>query len=219
MTTWSYSAIKGFITCPYRYHEEKVLQLHPFTGNKHTRYGHEVHEAGEFYLGPDKVELHPGYEKFRAAFDAVGAIPGERFCELKMALTDDKVPCAFDDDNRWVRGIADVVVLQDDMAYCIDWKTGNDKYPDRDQLELMSLMLFAHYPKIKQVKGALVFLTRGTMVKATYQSTAKDELWKKWEERYAQLEACFETDKWPKKTSGLCKNWCPCLSCQHNGRN
>jgi len=217
--TWSYSALKVFTTCPFRYHAEKVEKLYPFTGNEHTRYGHEVHEAAEYYVG-DNVPLHDGYLKFKPGLDALKNAPGEKICEMKMALTEDKQPCAFDDENRWVRGIADLVILSDDgeSAKVVDYKTGGAKYPDRDQLELMALMLFAHYPKLKKVKALLWFMTKDVIVKATYFKTGEKNLWKNWEKKTDDLEECFETGKWPKKTNGLCRAWCPVDHCQYNGR-
>lgn len=212
--------MKTFTTCPMRYHAEKVEQLYPYTENEHTRYGSEVHQAAEDYIG-ENVELHPGYVRFKPGLNALKNAPGEKLCELKMALTSDKVPCTFDDGNMWCRGIADLVILSDDgaSAKVIDYKTGGDKYPDVGQLELMALMLFAHYPKVKKVKGLLWFMTRGTLVKGVYHRTGEKNLWAKWEKKSAALDLCFENDKWPPKTNGLCKNWCPVDHCVYNGAN
>ena len=43
-------------------------------------------------------------------------------------------------------------------------------------------------------------------------------IWQGFVPRVAKLESAYERDKWPAKTSGLCKAWCPVLSCEFNGR-
>jgi hypothetical protein len=55
-------------------------------------------------------------------------------------------------------------------AWVADWKTGNNKYPDRDQLVLMSLMVFAHFPHIRKVNSALLFIVKNDMVKMSMAS-------------------------------------------------
>jgi RecB family exonuclease len=47
-----------------------------------------------------------------------------------MALTLDRQPCGFYDKNRWVRGIADLLIINGEDAAVIDYKTGSEKYPD-----------------------------------------------------------------------------------------
>jgi hypothetical protein len=49
-------------------------------------------------------------------------------------------------------------------------KTGNNKYPDRDQLVLMSVMVFAHFPHIRRVNSALMFIVKNDFVKMTMTS-------------------------------------------------
>lgn len=217
---WSYSVIKSHETCPFRHHAEKVEKLYPYVETKHTRYGKDVHKAAENYIGKG-VELHPGYAAFKAGLDVLKNASGEKLCEFKMAITEDKVPCAYFDKKTWCRGVADLVILSDDgkTAKAVDYKTGGDKYPDVDQLELMAMLLFAHYPKLEKVKGLLWFMTRGTLFKGVYHKSDEKKLWKKWGAKSAALDKSFELDKWPAKTNGLCKNWCPVEHCVYNGAN
>ena len=32
------------------------------------------------------------------------------------------------------------------------------------------------------------------------------------------LEEAHRTSTWPVRPSGICRNWCPCKQCEHNGR-
>ena len=47
-----------------------------------------------------------------------------------MALTYNKTPCDFKSEDRWVRGIADLVIVDGTTCFYIDYKTGSNKYPD-----------------------------------------------------------------------------------------
>lgn len=215
---WSYSGMKNFGTCPKKFHAEKVLKLYPFSENKYTRYGKEVHTAAEDYIGANK-DLAPGYEQFRKMLDVLKNKPGEHLCELKMALTADKVPCSFKDKNAMCRGIADLVIINGDTAYVVDYKTGSARYPDKDQLELMALMLFEHYPDVNTVYGGLLFMVHNKLIKGIYRRAKKVGMWSKWHARDKQLQQCYASDVWNSSPNGLCKAWCPVDQCVHNGRN
>ena len=171
--TWSHSALKDFEGCARRYHEVKVLQKYPMQDTEQTRYGKQLHEAAEHYVKEGR-ELPPQFAFIKPTLDALLAKPGRKFAELEMALTENLDPCAFNSPNRWVRGIADLVIIDDDnfTARIVDYKTGNDKYPDRDQLILMSLMVFAHFPHIKRVQSALLFVVKNSMTK--HEMTIED---------------------------------------------
>jgi hypothetical protein len=84
-----------------------------------------------------------------------------------MALTIDLNPCGWKDKEVWVRGIADLLIIDDDnlTAWVVDYKTGNNKYPDREQLKLMAMMVFKHFPHIRKVNAALLFVVKNDMVK------------------------------------------------------
>ena len=163
---WSHSALKDFEGCARRYHEVKVLNKYPFPDTEQIRYGKQLHEAAEKYVR-DLADIPPQFAYIKPVLDSLLAKPGRKFVEYEMALTEDLNPCAFKSENVWVRGIADLVIVNDDnlTAYVVDYKTGNDRYPDRDQLVLMSLMVFKHFPHIKRVKSALLFVVKNTMVK------------------------------------------------------
>ena len=214
--TWSHSGLKKFEQCARQYHEVTVLKRYPFTDTKHTIYGKDVHKAIEDY-GRDGKPLPPEFVLFQPVVDALLAKPGRKLFEHEMALTKDLRPCDFKDDNRWVRGIADLLIVDDDnlTARVVDWKTGNDKYPDRDQLTLMSLMVFAHFPHIRSVSSALFFIVKGSMVKHKMAREDADAAWWDYRERVAKLEAAHEFDVWNPSQSPLC-GWCPVKECTFN---
>jgi hypothetical protein len=214
--TWSHSALKDFEGCARRYHEVKVLKKFPFRDTPQTLYGKDVHKAIELY-GKDGTPLPAAFAQFKPVVDAVLAKPGRKLFEHEMGVTKDLRPCAFDSDERWVRGIADLLVVDDDnlSARVVDWKTGNDKYPDTDQLLLMGLMVFAHFPHIRRVSSALMFIVKGSMAKHALSRDDAEAAWWTYKERVAKLEAAHQYGVWNPKQSPLC-GWCPVKSCEFN---
>jgi hypothetical protein len=137
-----------------------------------------------------------------------------------MALDKKLRPCNWDAPQAWVRGIADIIVIDDDnlTAWIGDWKTGNNKYPDRDQLVLMSLMAFAHFPHIRRVNSALLFIVKNDMVKMQMVREQADEAWWKYRERIARLEASYSNDVWNPTPTPLCR-WCVVRTCELNPKH
>lgn len=217
--TWSHSSLKDFEGCARRYHEVKVLNKYPFKDNEHTTYGKELHKAAEEYVR-DGTPLTPQFEYVKATLDALLSKPGRKLCEHEMALTSKLEVCAFHDSRRWVRGVADLLIINDDnlTARVVDYKTGNNKYPDRDQLVLMSLMVFVHFPHIRKIKSALLFVVKNDMV--TMEMTREDveKAWWRYRERVIKLEVAHETGVWNPNQTALC-GWCPVTSCEFNPKH
>ena len=205
---WSHSSLKDFEGCQRRYHEVKVLKKYPFQETEATRYGNQVHEAIEHYIR-DQKPIPPEYEQFQPVVDAMLKKPGRKLAEYEMALRADLTPTNWKAPDVWVRGIADILIVDDEnlTAWVGDWKTGNNKYPDRDQLVLMSLMVFQHFPHIRKVNSALLFIVKNDMVKMQMTRDQSEAFWWKYRERTARLESCFENDVWNPNQTPLC-GWC-----------
>lgn len=217
--TWSHSALKDYEGCAKRYYEVKVLNKYPFKDNEHTIYGKEVHKAIELY-GKEGTPIPPEYAQFQPVVDAMLSKRGRKLFEHEMGITRDLKPCSFNDSNRWVRGIADLLIINDDnlTARVVDWKTGNNKYPDRDQLKLMSLMVFIHFPHIRSVSSALVFLVKDDLVKHTMLRGEAEDEWQLYRERVAKLEASHTHGVWNPNQTPLC-GWCPVKDCAFNPKH
>ena len=211
---WSHSSLKDFEGCQRRYHQTKVLKLYPFKETEQILYGKELHKAAEDYVRDGK-ELPPQFEFIKAMLDKLCAKPGRKLAEHQMALTRDLKPCDWFASDVWVRGVADLLILDDDnlTAWIVDYKTGNNKYPDRDQLVLMSLMVFEHFPHIRKVNSSLIFVLKNDMVKMQMQRDQAEQFWWKYRERTARIEAALDNDVWNPTQSPLCR-WCPCTGCE-----
>jgi hypothetical protein len=177
-------------------------------------YGKQVHKAFEDYAREGKP-LPRNYSRHKATVDALLAIEGLKFFEHEMALRIDYTPCDFHAPDRWVRGIADLLVVNDDIAYVIDYKTGKDKYADTSQLKLMALMVFHHFPDVKSVKGGLLFVGCNTFIDAFYTRDKIDTYWDSFWKDLRRIEMSTETGNWLKRPSGLCR-YCPVVTCEFN---
>jgi len=216
---WSYSKIKAFEQCPKQFYHDKILKEVPFKETEATLYGTAFHTAAEDYIGKD-VPLPGKFSFAQKMLDSLKNKQGDKLCELKLGITEDLEPCGFYDDNVWFRGIADLIILDGDLAWVIDYKTGkSSKYADKGQLELMALSVFKHYPQIKTIRAGLVFVVSNDLVKGTYTEYDKPNLWEKWLSKYKQMETAAETDMWNAKPNGLCRRHCPVIECVHNGAN
>lgn len=212
--TWSHSSLKDYEGCARRYHAVKILKLYPFQETQATRYGTQLHLAAEEYVRDDKP-LPTEFEFIKGTLDALKNKPGRKLAEQKMALDEKLNPVGWFDKTVWVRGIADLLILDDEnlTAWVVDYKTGNNKYPDRDQLKLMSLMVFKHYPHIREVKSALLFVVKEDMVKHNMSIEEADAEWWKYRERVGRIAASMEADVWNPNRTPLC-GWCPVKSCE-----
>lgn len=216
---FSHSSLKDFENCARRFHEVKVLKKYPFQETEQTRYGTEVHAAIENYIR-NETPLPPQFKAFQPVVDAVLSKEGRRFPELEMAVTKDLEPCAWDHESAWARGISDLTIVNDDnlTAWVVDWKTGNDRYPDRDQLVLMSLMTFIWFPHVRKVNSALLFIVKGSMVKMQMRREQAETFWWKYRERIARLEASYTNNVWNPNRTPLC-GWCQVVGCEFNPKH
>lgn len=212
--TWSHSSLKDYEGCARRYHEVKILKKYPFQETEATRYGTQLHLAAEEHIRDDKP-LPPQFAFIQPTLDALKKKPGRKLAEQKMALDEELCPVGWFDKKVWVRGIADLLILDDEnlTAWVVDYKTGNNKYPDREQLVLMSLMVFRHYPHIREVKSALLFVVKEDMVKHSMSVDEAEAEWWRYRERVGRIAASMEADVWNPTRTPLC-GWCPVKSCE-----
>lgn len=211
---YSYSAIKSFKNCQRQYYETKILKKWPFPETEAILYGKEVHKALEDCIGENKP-LGP-HSRFQPVVDAINNLTGEKLTEYEMALDDQLNPCGFLDEKCFIRGIADIVVLDKEKkrAYIGDYKTGSAKYPDIDQLELMALMIFRHFPEIEHVKAALLFIVHDKVVTAEYHRKDAKQRWVTWIGKIEQMEQAAQFNMYHENPSGLC-GWCVVEDCPH----
>lgn len=212
MIKWSYSGLKDYVNCPRQYYEVKVAKNFTKRPTQQMLYGTAVHKALEDYVGEGKP-LEKNYERYQPMLDALLTIEGERLPEYRMAINTELEPCTWGAEDYWVRGIVDLLVLGGDTAYIVDYKTGSAKYPDVNQLKLMSLMTYAHFPKVEHIKAGLLFVAHNTFINEVYHRDQSEDLWKDFLPDLERLKLSYDNDKWPENPTPLC-GWCPVTTCQ-----
>lgn len=220
MTTWSYSSLKTFEQCPKKYYHLRVVKDVKDEGNDATMYGQELHKAAEEYIKEGKP-IPPKFQFIQDVVDAIKDIPGEKHCELKLGVKQTDAgyePCGFFDKDVWWRGIGDVVVVQDDVAFSLDYKTSkNAKYADLKQLDILAAALFTHFPQVKKVKSALAFVVSNEFIRKEHFAEMRDSYFATFQPELDRLATAEETGVWNTNTGPLCK-FCPVTSCEHNRR-
>ena len=217
---WSYSSLKLFEQCPKRYYEEKVIKSIPFTQNEDAIYGEQLHKAAEEYIRDGKP-IDPRFDFIKPYLDKLNAIEGVKFCELKLGVkrSDGRlVACDFFDPEVWFRGVADLVIVDGDKAWIVDYKSGKSaKYADVRQLALMAAALFLKYPIVKKIKTSLLFVVSKEFVKEDFQKDYGLSIFSELNGLLTAREAAYANDVWNPRPNGLCRKWCPVKTCPHCG--
>lgn len=216
---FSYSSLKQFETCPRQYAEITVHRNYKnvFTSPKGD-YGDRLHKAADAYIHHGGT-LDAEFQFLKPTLDILRTFDGNRYTEHKMGVSMDGEALEWNSPQRWFQGIADLVLISDKpVARVLDYKTGDHRYADTDQLELMSLLIFAHFPHVKFVKGRLLFVLSQQIRDRNVDVKEKERLWQKYRERDAKRIGAIEANNFPAKESGLCRKHCVVLSCPHNGR-
>jgi hypothetical protein len=215
---FSYSMLKAFETCPRQYHELKVLRNYPSPKTEQIIYGERLHKAAEDYVAAG-IQLEGEFAFMKPMLDNLMDLPGKKFAERKMAVTRDLTPCDWKAPDVWYKGIADfsVVDVEGKKGFVCDYKSGSNKYPDTDQLELMSILLFAHHPEIETVRSALLFVAKGTMERKTVRRDQVQFLWDRYNDRNGLRVCAHQNGVFNPKQSGLCRRHCPVTTCEYNG--
>jgi len=213
---WSYSSLDLFKQCPHKFYRIRVKKDVVEPPAAHLTYGLEVHKAAEDFIGSG-VPIPEKFAFIREPLEMLRSREGEHLVEYKMGLRRDMTACDFSDAKAWWRGIADLITLQGEKAYIVDYKTGkSSKYADTKQLEILSLAVFKHFPQVKKIKAGLLFVVAKDLVKAEFNADDQHIHWVRWLADTGRLEKAFETDVWNPKPNFTCKGWCPVADCTHN---
>jgi hypothetical protein len=216
---WSYSAIGLFEQCPKKYYHIKVVKDTVEPQSEAILYGELVHTAAENFI-KDGTPIPPQFKEFAEPLQLLNDMPGEKHCEFRMGLTELGEPCGFFDPKVWLRGIADLIIVDGEEAKIIDYKTGkSSKYADTKQLDLMALCTFAHFPQVQTIKAGLLFLVCEDFIKRKYVRGDVIGIMREWTERYQWLVKTYQEGVWNAKPNFTCSQYCPVVSCVHNGKH
>ena len=217
MVAWSYSSIKTFDQCPKKYFHLKVAKDVQDTPGPEAIYGTQVHKAAEDYIKLG-TPVPPKYGVIKETVEALELFPGTKHTELRLGVSKADTgyaPTTFFGKDVWWRGIVDLLIINDNRAWIVDYKTGkNAKYADMKQLDLMAGAIFVHYPEIEIIKSGLAYVASSEFPKKTHHKEHLEAYLSVFDPQLDQLEAALDNGIWNAKTSPLC-GWCPVRSCEH----
>lgn len=95
--------------------------------------------------------------------------------------------------------------------------TGKRKL-DIDQLKLFAAVMFTVHPHLEEVQAGYIWLKERKIDKEKFYRRDLPELWQHFAPQVRRLVLAHKEQKWPEKPSGLCKNYCPVVACEFNGR-
>jgi hypothetical protein len=180
-------------------------------------YGKELHKVAEDYI-KDGTPIPERFAFIQKTVDALKNIPGEKHTEIELGVSNKNGklnPCGFYDKEAWYRGIADLLIVNGDEGYLVDYKSSkNAKYADLKQLDLLAGAVFAHFPELKTLKSALIFVVSNEFVNKEHSSMHKLAYFEHVRFDLERLEKAMENGVWNAVSSPLC-GWCPVKTCQN----
>jgi len=203
----SYSRLSTFENCPQQFDYLYVTKNVQVVESEAMAYGTRVHEALEMYAkSRDEKYLTRETRKWKSLIDRLLEKKGTHLYEYQMAVTPELEPCDWMAKDVWLRGIADVLVVDGDTAYCLDWKTGKVR-DNPTQLQLFACMVFLHFPEVQTVKTAFVWLKFDQVTDMIYKRSMFDPMWRNLMQRFDYAQETIDLGVFEAKPSGLCR-WC-----------
>ena len=215
----SFSRLSVFEQCQARFDYQYVSKRVQDSANEASEYGDRVHKVLEAYgkalSGNTGAIVMEGVTEEGAStigqwgpvVERIMARPGDKYFEHQMAINTDLQPVDWFAKDVWIRSIADVLVVDGDTAYCLDYKTGKVK-ENPTQLQLFAAMVMWHFPQVNTVKTSYIWLKFNEVTNATYERRFLDALWRALRPRFDKVQEVIDLGVFETKPSGLCP-WCP----------
>jgi hypothetical protein len=211
---WSWSRLKNWRACPKRHYELDISKNIREEESEAILWGKRFHKAMEDRIGKNKPlpqELSR-YEKWPAMLD-----PYQARVELDLAVNRDFKPTAWFAPDTWLRAKVDVLMVKPDTAVALDWKTGKID-PEFEQLAITAQMVFSHHQSVQEVHTSYIWAKYDDETTKTYTRDDMAPLWAKLLPEVKRMEQAAKDMDYPPRPSGLCKSWCPVVSCPYHGK-
>lgn len=213
---WSYSALNAFETCPKKYWHTRVAKDFKEEEGEALVYGKEVHKALELRVARNKaLPLH--LRHLEDICKKIDAAPGEKSTEVKLAVNRNFEVTGFFAADVYCRGVLDLVIINEDKAVTIDWKTGSRVSNDFSQLKIASGLLFAAAPDITSIEMAFVYTGQGAVIRSGITRKDIADLWSETLPRVERMEHSLRKSDAPPRPNGLCRKYCPVDICAYHG--
>ena len=215
---WSYSSLKTFQQCPKKYYHLKIAKDVKQEDTTATNYGKDVHKSAEDYISKG-TPVPAKYDYMNPVLNSLIQIDGDKYCELELGISrkDGRYStCSFNSPDYWWHGIADLVIVKEDEAYLVDYKTSkNARFADTKQLDLLASAIFFKFPKVMEIKSALIFVVSGEFVHKKHERTFCLAYLESMMPDLNRLETAVKSGVWNPVSGPLCK-FCPVKECVHN---
>lgn len=218
--SWSFSKLKNYAVCPRKHYEVEIAKNFKEPESDILKWGNSVHAAMAQRLLPGKVVLPIAmaeFEPWACKIERKAAKGGKLLVEQKYALNELLQPVEFFARDAWYRGVADVLIVDGEVALAYDWKLGKIT-EDSQQLALMALCVFSHYPDVQVIHTEFVWLKDNAQTIERFYRPAIPKILANVMPRVLQLKQAYETSTFPEKPSGICKAHCPVTVCEYHGR-
>lgn len=215
----SFSRLNTFEQCGTKFEHLYVNRTVQDTDNEFTLYGSRVHSALETYgkakdgggteVAKDILSDGAVYNEVRSYLplvDTLLAQKGTKYFEEKMAIAANKQRCDWFSPDVWLRGIADVLIIDGHKAFVGDWKTGKVKDSPL-QLKMFAAMVFALYPEVTHVRTAFIWLATGEITDHRFTRDMLDDIWATLDPRLAAVQEAVDVGVFKSRPTPLC-NWC-----------
>ena len=209
----SFSRLSTFEQCESKFDYLYVSKRVQDQGSEVSEYGNRVHEVLELYGKGELDQATLSEEgkqtlgKWGKIVDKLLAKEGEKYFEYQMAVNADLQPVDWFASDVWIRSIADVLVVDGDTAYCLDYKTGKVK-DNPTQLQLFAAMVMWHFPQVTTVKTSFIWLKFNEVTNTKYERRFLESLWNGLRPRFKKVQEVIDLGVFKAKPSGLCP-WCP----------
>lgn len=221
--TWSWSKLKNYRTCPKRHYELDIAKTIKEEPSEQILWGNTFHDSMAKYI--DKgVALPPTMVRYKAWPDNFIKLKNSGYAtvlvEQKLAMDKEFQATAYFDNHTWFRSVSDVLALipAHRAAISVDWKTGGKINPEFEQLALSAQTVFAHHPEIDRVESIYMWAGHDVTTRETYTRDKMLETWSHILPEVRQMEEAARNMDYPPKPSGLCKHYCPVVSCPYHGK-
>lgn len=211
----SYSRMNNFKTCPAQFEHLYLTKDVVFQSSDAMDYGKRVHKQLELYgKTGDVSQLTRETLRWKGLVDRIRKVRGDIDYEMAVGLTEDLKKCGWFANDIWLRAILDVLVVDGDTAYALDYKTGKVR-DDLTQLQFFACIVMFLYPQVNTVNTAFLWLVHDKDTTVVYTREHLEPLWGKLCKQLDVIQEAITLGIFVAKPSPLC-NWCAAKAiCQY----
>ena len=213
---WSFSLLDAYELCPKKYDAEKRSKTVAELSNEKQQYGTYAHKCFELRMRRG-AKLPLDMTHHEPMLQQLCDYPGEKLTEQRMALTRDLKPTGFFDSDVWVRGLADLLIVNEKQhkLVAVDYKFGRMK-DSFDQLDLMVAIAFRLVKGLKHALGLFYWAGDKKFTRKLYDEDSTLRVWENIMPRVQQFQEAHRTGTFPARPNFLCRKHCPVTGCKYH---